>query len=109
MYLGRGDEADTGVVLRGGRPEPCEDTLREEGDGRDVTTGDGAGDDDAIGGGIVVVVGGAEESMLCKVATGGCADCTFVGGGADANEAEVVASGGGAEAALIPGKSVGGS
>ena len=50
MYLGRGDEADTGVVLRGGkRPEPCEDTLREEGDARDVTTGDDPGDDDASG------------------------------------------------------------
>ena len=78
MYLGRGDEADTGVVLRGGRPEPCEDTLREEGDARDVTTGDVLGERDASG--LELFKGGVAASILVAVATGGGATAALPAG-----------------------------
>jgi len=86
LYRGRGDDADTGVVDLGGNPEPREATLRLDGDGNDVTKGDGMGEDVAAGG---MLVGGAVVVFI-PVAIGG------------GPEAAMVEAGGGAVSTFIP-------
>lgn len=87
MYLGLGEDAETGVVDRGGsNPEPWDEALlRLEGDGSDVMTGEGIGED-------AILVGGT--------ATGG-AEATLDGGGTNEAVFVVFETGGGTEAACM--------